>query len=618
MTPDVTTSFLTYYIRSLAERTRAEKTGTKYGFDWIIYNLALAEDLIPYRLPFFRSGPTEISKSKTEAEFGIDSSFLSRDRKTLTIFVLKDEELSNATWTKKDFDSDLRRAAAPDLTPSAFQDIREVTIVLAYNKDEDQNGIKLFENLTKSLGTRINDEIRLSFDRWNLSILTDKVKQQLLTPSLLPQPFFSLFSYICAQFGDFRHGSDEWTNQLIPNWRRFLDDVLKEQADERTVRLLPVALLIIREHAGANPTAETGWIDLIEWAVVAAWRTHQTTSNQNVKDAVMQMWISFYLAEVERYYAAHQADIETKDALEIPHTGNYLDAVLAAVTVFWHIARIGILAITFAELLPRKTASQKKVRAEAMHRASNWMVALINANPSAQRPLIDLHHLELFLIWRTLWQLGRHDDIEKWLLGLQSHLFVRRAGAVLLPFIEGGNSIELVFEHVATNKKPPEFCDQSSLLLLCLMELAFSLEPEKRNAVIGQYYQQLVLGRTEDGEQIRNCEPIDLVGWVPPADWGDKVLKESLANEGESQTIETFAQKPQADGAVISERLETFIRQSRETQKITFPKHLPVAATILGCLKFRSPLPPELWRLSIFGSVTAEKGQKEKRRRPEP
>ena len=81
MTPDVTTSFLTYYIRSLAERTRVEKGGTKYGFDWIIYNLALAKDLIPYRLPFFRSGPTEVSKSKTEAEFGIDSSFVSRDRK---------------------------------------------------------------------------------------------------------------------------------------------------------------------------------------------------------------------------------------------------------------------------------------------------------------------------------------------------------------------------------------------------------------------------------------------------------------------------------------------------------------------------------------------------------
>src|SRR4051794_1048834 len=99
MSPDVRTSFLTYYVRSLAERTRAEKASTKFGFDWIIYNLALAENLTPYRFPFIRSGANAISKTKTEAEFGIDSSFLSPDRKTLTIFVLKDEVLSNSNWT---------------------------------------------------------------------------------------------------------------------------------------------------------------------------------------------------------------------------------------------------------------------------------------------------------------------------------------------------------------------------------------------------------------------------------------------------------------------------------------------------------------------------------------
>src|SRR5438477_12148365 len=143
---DSKTPVLTLYLRSLHERTRLEKKNIKFGFYWVIYNIAIAQYLIPHRLPCFRTGATELSKPKTEAEFGIDASFLSRDRKTLTIFVLKDEELSNGTWTKKDFDSDLRRAAAPDLTPAAFKDVREVKIVLAYNKDEDQNGIKLFEN----------------------------------------------------------------------------------------------------------------------------------------------------------------------------------------------------------------------------------------------------------------------------------------------------------------------------------------------------------------------------------------------------------------------------------------------------------------------------------------
>ena len=78
------------------ERTRVEKTGTKNGFDWIIMNLALAQNWIPARLP---AGPTETSRTKTETEFGVDFAFLSQAGRRLTIFVLKDEVLTYANWT---------------------------------------------------------------------------------------------------------------------------------------------------------------------------------------------------------------------------------------------------------------------------------------------------------------------------------------------------------------------------------------------------------------------------------------------------------------------------------------------------------------------------------------
>jgi hypothetical protein len=98
MASDTRTEFLTYYIHSLAERTRVEKVATKYGFDWIVYSIGITEDLRPVRLPFFRAGRDQISTPKTETEFGIDLSFLSPDGKELTIFVLKDEPLRNSTW----------------------------------------------------------------------------------------------------------------------------------------------------------------------------------------------------------------------------------------------------------------------------------------------------------------------------------------------------------------------------------------------------------------------------------------------------------------------------------------------------------------------------------------
>jgi len=100
MTNDQQTSFLTYYIRSLAERTRVEKSGTKFGFDWVIYNIALAADWTPHRLPFLRGGGAEFSTTKTEPEYGIDLAFLSSDRQQLFIFVLKDEVLNNQNWGK--------------------------------------------------------------------------------------------------------------------------------------------------------------------------------------------------------------------------------------------------------------------------------------------------------------------------------------------------------------------------------------------------------------------------------------------------------------------------------------------------------------------------------------
>lgn len=601
MSLDVTTSFLTYYIRSLAERSRVEKTSTKFGFDWIIYNLALADNLTPYRLPFIRSGPSEMSKTKTEAEFGIDASFLSADGEVLTIFVLKDEVLSNANWTAHGFDSDLRRAAAPDLTPPEFGKIREIRIVLAYNKDEDQTGIQLFTNLTKSLGTKIGNNLKLSFERWNLTTLTDKVRTKLLTPSLLPQQFFSLFGYICSQFGDFKHGSDEWNKQLIPNWRHFIDDLFKDDADERSIRLLPVALIILREHGVSNPSAETGWIDLAEWAMIAAWRVCQTTDKNQVKQAVLQMWIGFYVVELDRFYNQHSDEIAVEHGLSTVGIVNDVDAIASAVIAFWHLARMGILALSCAELMNEETPEQQKHKIDTLRAIANRLAVLISVNPAALRPILDLNHIELFLVWKTFWQLGRTADIFTWLQGMRSMLLVRRAGTVTLPFIDGRSSLDIVFEYAATSQKPPEFCDQSSLLLLCILEWCFSLEAAKRDEMLLLFYREIILGQDSYGEPLKDRNPIDLIGWLPPEDWGHKVLIKCLADEGESQAVETFKPPICQSGSAIASRIEAFVRQSRSSCKSLFPEGLPVAVIVLACLKHRSPLPPELWRFLIFG-----------------
>ena len=192
------------------------------------------------------------------------------------------------------------------------------------------------------------------------------------------------------------------------------------------------------------------------------------------------------------------------------------------------------------------------------------------------------------------------DDIYKWLQSLRSYLLVRRAGAASLPFIEGYNNLDLVFEFVATSEKPPEFCDQSSMLLLCLLEFCFSLEPAQRNELIALYYREIVLGQDSYGAQMKDRTPIDLMGWFPPEDWAKKVFTKSLSDEGESQTVEFFESPSGKDGSAIAVKLEAFIKQSRTARKTELPEHIPISAVILACLKHRSPLPAEIWRRSIF------------------
>ena len=96
------------------------------------------------------------------------------------------------------------------------------------------------------------------------------------------------------------------------------------------------------------------------------------------------------------------------------------------------------------------------------------------------------------------------------------------------------------------------------------------------------------------------------MAWIPPEDWAKRVLIKSLANEGESQSLEIFEEKSNdGGGAAVATRIEEFVRQSRKTSKTKFPDDLPTAAIVLACLKHNSPLPPEIWRLSIFGELAA-------------
>jgi len=592
-------TFLTNYVMSLYERTRVEKQNIKFGFDVIIYNLSIFKDWTPVRLPFFRQIDSVTGKTKTEAEFGVDIAFLSSEEDELIIFVLKDEALNNKNWTKHNFDSDLRMASAPDLTSKELLNVKAVEVILAYNKDEDQTGIKLFDNLVISLGTKIKDNISLSFERWNLTRIVDEIKNNLLSPHLLPQHLSSLLAYVCAQISDFNYGTMEWENQLIPNWKNFLTTVLKAPIDERKIRLVPISLLVLHHYRKTSPNSYPGWIDLIEWAMLRLWDCYETVDDKKLKNIIIEIWLNFYIRMLEQYFLEIESTLTTEHGFHTSTGVTSLVPIIDAYIVYWHVGRLGILTLAPQEFTDTTKEESKTFISKIVNRSADWLLSCLYLNPSSMRPLIDLNHIELFLIWLILWQSGRFIEIYQWLSQLESRLAIRRFGRSNLPFIEARNKMELVTEYAIVSEKPPEFTDNSSYLLLVILELCFSLEEKYRDELLDRFYRRLIRGLDNSDKPILdNIKEIDLIGWSPPDNWAKRILKERVA-DGIAITTGNFERIAKADDP-LSKKIEEFVMQSREKFPFKKPSDIPLAVYILACIKHRSPLPPEFWRGIIF------------------
>lgn len=595
---DVRKAFVTQYLVSLMERTRSEKSGTKWGIDWVVYNLGLALYGKPIRLPFIRQAGDTTAKTKTEAEFGTDVSFISEDGSELVVFVLKDEALTYKTWITNGFEDDLRRATSPDLNAAGINSVRSVRIVLAYNSDEDQNGVASFDRFVGNQSKTLRDSVALSFERWNLSELVDLTLKHLLNPSLLPQTFFGQLTYLSAQFSELMHGSEAWEAQLVPGWHRFVNDVLAQGSSERGVALLPVALIILREHGATNKSFETGWIELVEIAALAMWKKSLASEDPQLQARVIDFWNSFYIEELFRFYSTHIEALATENSIDQIAGPAYVGAVAAGAMAHWHLGRIGILAYSLTERRGDEEEGSSKAHRQALHEMSNWIVRLLNANQSGYRPLLDIHHIEWFLAAFALLHAHRAEEIKPLLQELAERLYLRRTGHSKLPFIDGSNSLDNVFEHVTTMGEDSQIVVGSSAFVLMLLELCFFMPAKERQTMLAFIHSHLVLGGEGDGEDAK-FKDLHLVSWIPPTDWTHKVL-EGTVEDGEEVTVGPFTKDRNADGEVIADGLRNLVEQMRAAS--SFPGHQPVpmAALILACIRFRSPLPTELWRRLAF------------------
>lgn len=612
--------FLFEYIRSLKERSRFEKTGFKNGLDWLIFQLGIQKDWLSIRTPFSIDSERKL-KPKSEGELGVDVSFLSKDRKTLYLFVLKDEKLNNTNWMKADFDTDIKKAANPNMKQEGLEKVQIVKIITAYNKDEDRNGVQLYEDLINTYSKQFGDknQYERKFERWNLSKIAEEIGSYLITPELLPNQLTSQFRYICSQIKDFDYCSREWINQLEPNWKNFVEAVLGNDINGNKINLLALSIYMLKDSWKSEEKSYAGWIDLVEWAMLALWRHYHklgdNKKDKQIKAQIFSVWGRAYVAELEMYFIKVDPVLRTQHGLSLGNLSFDMNLVPIndAFRAFWHMGRLGLLSIAPQEI--DLGENFEKIMKERIIKISELLVDFLRANPATSRPLIDLHHIELFLVWLILYQAGREDEINIWLIELENVLTIRRfSNSVNLPFIQSSNDLDSLVEYMVRGGEHVESEESSSYLILMLIELCFSLSNSKqRDDLIERFVRRLVKGIDDNGESYKTKDKnvksrIDLLSWSPPENWEEKLISGSLAGEGVGITTGNFERYDDSETKPLPERIKSFINSVRNKFPQEAPQILPLSVCILACLKHKSPLPPEFWRGTIFASATEESG----------
>jgi hypothetical protein len=93
--------------------------------------------------------------------------------------------------------------------------------------------------------------------------------------------------------------------------------------------------------------------------VLAVWKVKEKSTNKKVQAAVLQMWLQFYVAELERFYEKHEADLHTEHCFDDLITPSYLQNAAASSMAFWHLGRMGILNLAYQQLVPHETPEER-------------------------------------------------------------------------------------------------------------------------------------------------------------------------------------------------------------------------------------------------------------------
>jgi hypothetical protein len=234
-------------------------------------------------------------------------------------------------------------------------------------------------------------------------------------------------------------------------------------------------------------------------------------------------------------------------------TGNF-----PGYTAYWHVARLGILSLELSERgIQSGSEDQSTV---AVREIADWLIMVTNANVAVFRPVLDIEHIQIYLMFEALRNANRLKEMATFISNLELRIYLRRATDRGLPFIDGNNSLENVFEQVATESTERLIMDKSSYFVLALLEMCCAFDETTRDDLLGRIHRHLVLGAAEVGDP-GDRTPLDLVSWIPPQDWAQKVLAGPIS-DGEGVAVYRFADTREASGSQIFEGVKRTVTLS--------------------------------------------------------
>jgi len=107
-------------------------------------------------------------------------------------------------------------------------------------------------------------------------------------------------------------------------------------------------------------------------------------------------------------------------------------------------------------------------------------------------------------------------------------------------------------------------------------------------------------------------QTIHLVWWNPEPGWNERILH-NYAPEGVEVSTSFVIGNPTLP---LAAQVASFVQQTRQHYPFENGGKVPLAAQVLACLKYESPLPAELWRSGIFAAkmkATSETSRTERK-----